>query len=114
MHNLKKLFLWISLAYIVLALIFFALNGISLIKGVSRHAPIADCAKVGSSTLKTNDPLFLCEETADLRWGHHFTWISWQFFSNNRGYDHATYVPVDVILLALVNASVLVVSRRKH
>lgn len=114
MHNHKKLFYIFSGIYVFFSLTFFALNSFDFIKGVPRHAPNPECANVTSVTLDNNDFLFQCADTADLRWGRHFTWVSWQFFSNNRGYDNARYMPADIVLLSFVNAGIYLVAGKNH
>ncbi|MGZ6004714.1 MAG: hypothetical protein ACXWLH_01040 [Candidatus Saccharimonadales bacterium] len=99
--------------YLVLGLIFFAVNSFSFTKGVSRHAPLAECANVNTLSLDNNSLLSGCTETDDLRWGDHFTWISWQFLSNNRGYDNAKYFPADFVLLLTLSGGINLVSRKK-
>lgn len=113
MSTAKKLFYIGSGFYILCALTLFTANGFNFVKGVSRHAPFPECANVNSLPLDLSRPLSRCADTDDLRWGDHFTWINWQFLSNNRGHDQARYMPVDLFLLALVNSSVYFVSRKK-
>ena len=112
MGRIKKYLQIISVAYIVLGFVFVATNRLSFTRGVSRHPINPACAN--TATLSTNNDSFSCAETADLRWGYHFTWVSWRFFSNNRGYDDAKYIPADLILLALVNSGVYLVSRKNR
>lgn len=100
MQKAKKIIFIISLVYISLGLIFFALNGFSLIKGVSRQPIDPRCI---NPVVSNNILDFTCAQTADLRIGHYINWISWIYFSNEVGNDEAKYLPLDIFSLILVN-----------
>lgn len=115
MNKAQRIFHILSCAYIIFTLAFFIVNRFSLIKYIDKHHSQPDCSNLKLENFNSNTELSRdCLEEMNSITSIHFTWFTWQFYSNNRGSDKAHYIPVDVVLLVFANGIVYLVFRNKQ
>ena len=118
MKNYIKFALYIFLIiYLVIGVFLIAINKFSFNRNVLRNNPTStECVDIGNNLSESASIEMQpnCSENPDLSWGYHFSWITWKFFTKDRGYDTAKYAPVDLAAVSLVLVFMVIVNLKNN
>lgn len=118
MKNYIKITLCIFLIfYLMIGVFLIAINKFSFNRIVLRdNSSSAECVDIGNNLSESapNEMQTSCSENPDLSWGYHFSWITWKFFTKDRGYDTAKYAPLDLAAVSLVIIFIVIVKLKNN
>ena len=105
----------------ILILMYLALGLVSIGQNSSFHKSVKRCLDIVESNGPTIDlaakssdrNLNLCNpNTDDIKTKIHLNYLTWQYRSDERGYDRAIYLPADLVVLAACFIAIRLYSKK--